>query len=251
MNINSVPTESLPSPFQIVKNAFSNTNKHFVGLVSDISFILLLFICMFVPLWVWYVQMLGSENFIVAIFKVMMNLSLVVVILFMLSLCLFNRINSSSRKLTVWVFTREVSWPWMVEGIKATIITCLATLCLIIPGIIKYIHYTFFSFVVFFNKDYKEGKISSLKHSKELSKGLAWWILGIYAITPSIVSYISDIILKTVFSQTRSLWILYPSLILIIYVTCLSLTYLYSVLYFMYAIKDQKQMMGSVEIVVR
>ena len=158
MSTDSVPIESPLSPFQVVKSAFLNTNKHFIGLVSDISFILLLFICMFVPLWVWYTKTFGVNSPIILVFEVMMNSSLFVVILFMLSLCLFNRINSSSRRLTLWGFTKEVSWPWLVEGVKATVIISLATFCLIIPGIIKSIHYAFFSFVVFFNKDYKEGK---------------------------------------------------------------------------------------------
>ena len=247
MNVNSTSTDEQLSSFQIVKNAFLNTNKHFVGLISDISFSLLVFICMFVPLWVWYAQALGADNLIVAMFKMVMHFSLLVVILFMLSLSLFNRTHPSSQALTFWRFTKEISWPWMVEGIKASVITTLATLCLIVPGIIKYIHYTFFSFVVFFNKDYKEGKIDALKHSKQLSKGLGWWILGIYGVLPSVFSYFSDRVSKIVFAQADSLWVMYPSLVLNVYIMCLFLTYVYSVLYFMYAIKDQSQMVGSVE----
>lgn len=250
MSTDSVPIENSLSPFQVVKSAFLNTNKHFIGLVSDISFILLLFICMFVPLWVWYTKTFGVNSPIILVFEMMMNSSLFVVILFMLSLCLFNRINSSSRKLTLWGFTKEVSWPWLVEGVKATVIISLATFCFIIPGIIKYIHYAFFSFVVFFNKDYKEGKISALKHSKELSKGLSWWILGIYVVAPFVVSNIGSFFSKIVFSQVHSVWFLYLFLVLSVYIICLAFAYLYSILCFMYVIKDQKRMAGSVEIMV-
>lgn len=251
MSMNSEPIDKSLSSFQIVKGAVFSTNKHFIGLISDISFMLLLSICIFVPFWIWYAQLLGAEHPIVSIFKMMMNLSLFVVILFMLSLCLFNRINPSSQKLTVWGFTKQVTWPWFVEGIKAAAITVLAFFCFIIPGIIKYIHYVFFSFVVFFNKDYKEGRISSLKHSKRLSKGLRWWLLGIYVVAPSVVYCIGELFSKVVFSQVHSVWLLYPSLILSVYITYLVFTYIYSVLFFMYAIKDRKRMVKSPEVVIR
>ena len=248
MSLNTVSDNNSSSSFQIVKTAFFNTNKHFMDLVSDISFTLLLFICVFVPMWVWYITIFGVEHFIVTFFQLLMNASFTIVILFMLSLSLFNRICSSSHTLTFWKFTKEVSWPWLVEGIKASGIIFAAFLCFIIPGIIKNIHYTLFSFVVFFNKNYKENKIDALKHSKELSQGLGWWIFGLFVVLPPLISFIPGLIPKIVFEQTDSLWIIYPSLILCLYFTSLLFTYIYSILFFMYVIKDQNQMVGFVKI---
>ena len=229
------------SPFQIIKNAILNTNKHFTGLISYISFSLLIVICMFVPLWVWYIKMLGLEHFIVTVFEMNMNFSFFVVIIFMISIFLFNKTHPNSQKLTFWKFTKDVSWPWLVEGLKASVITIGALFLFIIPGIIKSVHYTFFSFVVFFNQDYKEGKINALKHSKMLSKDLGWWIFFLTFIIPVCIVFISERVVELVFQQTNSLWILYPVLIFYLYITCILFTYSYSVLYFMYTAKEQNQ----------
>ncbi len=240
MNSDITLASNLIAPLQIVKKAALNTNKHFTELVSYISFSLLLVICLFVPLWVWYIKMLGPENFIVAVFKMTMDFSFSVVIIFMISIFLFNKTHPNSQKLTFWKFTKDVSWPWLVEGLKVSIITIAALFLFIIPGIIKSIHYTFFSFVVFFNQDYKEGKINALKHSKKLSKDLGWWIFLLIFIIPMCIAFISKWAVKLVFQQTNSLWIIYPVLIFCLYITCILLTYSYSVLYFMYTTKEQQ-----------
>ncbi|MDE0518841.1 MAG: hypothetical protein OXH36_04730 [Bdellovibrionales bacterium] len=248
MDLNTVSENKALSSFQVLKMAFFNTNKHFINLSLDMSFTLLLFICVFVPMWVYYVSIFGAEHFIVSMFTGVMHFSFVIVILFMVGLCLFNRTCSSSQVLTFWGFTKEVSWPWLVEGVKASIIVFAGLLCFIIPGIIKQIHYVFFSFVVFFNKNYKENKISALKHSKNLSKGLRWWVFGLFMVLPYFIGLIPGFIPKVVFAQTNSLWVIYPSLILCLYITYLLFTYIYSILFFIYAIKDQEQMIGSVKV---
>ena len=250
MNPNSIFENEPLSSFQILKKAILNTNKHFIGLVSDISFILFLFICLFAALWIWYVRLLGVGHPIVYIFQASMGGSLWVVILFMISLCLFNRINSStSHTLTLWRFTKEVSWPWLIEGLKATGIIFLGFLCLIIPGIIKSVHYCFFSFVVFFNKNYKENKINPLKYSKEISEGLGWWIFFLSIILPLLISsIILTPVSKKIFHQIGSFWMIYFSLILLIYMVSLISTYVYSILFFMYVLKDKDHMIGDIKI---
>lgn len=250
MNPNSMLENEPLSYFQIPKKAILNTNKHFIGLVSDISFILLLSICLFAALWIWYVRLLGAGHSIVSIFQASMGGSLWVVILFMTSLCLFNRINSStSHTLTLWGFTKEVSWPWLVEGLKATGIIFLGLLCFVIPGIIKSVHYCFFSFVVFFNKNYKEKKIKPLKYSKELSKGLGWWIFALSILLPLLISsIILTPISQKIFHQIGSFWMIYFSLILLLYVISLISTYMYSILFFMYVLKDKDHMVGDIKI---
>ena len=248
MNLNTVSEKTTLSSFQILKSAFFNTNKHFINLSLDMSFTLLLFICVFVPMWVYYVNIFGPEHLIVSMFNGVMHISFLIVILFMLSLCLFNRIGPSSQTLTFWGFTKEVSWPWLVEGVKASFIIFAGLLCFIIPGIIKQVHYAFFHFVIFFNKNYKEDKIDALKHSKKISKGLRWWIFVLFIILPSCIGLISGYAPKIVFAQTDSLWIIYPILILCLYVTYLVFTYIYSILFFIYVIKDQSEMIDSVKV---
>ena len=92
---------------------------------------------------------------------------------------LFNRTHPPERALKFWTFTKEISWPWAWEGLKASGIILLGICVFLVPGIIKSVHYTFFSFIVFFDQDYKAGKVSCLKRSKELSKGIGWWIFGL------------------------------------------------------------------------
>ena len=133
----------------------------------------------------------------------------------------------------MWPFTKEITWPWCVEGLKASIIVVLGFVALIIPGIIKTIHYTFFTFVVFFNRSYKEGKISALKHSKNLSKGLGWWLFLFY-----VIYYAFHILLTWIkqaaveLSLSHSDWMLYGTLSVYSYLLLLVCIYLFIVLYF-------------------
>ena len=246
MILNSESDNQEFSSWQIVKTAFFNTNQYFIRLVSDISFSLLLFICAFVPLWIWYINTFGIGHWMVMIFQIMMFSSMYILVLFMVSFYLFNIIHPASQSLKFWKFAQEVSWPWLVEGIKASMIIVATSFLFIIPGVIKQIHYIFFSFVVFFNQDYKKGKINALKHSKKLSKGLGWWIFGLFMVLPYFINYISMAVVQKVVlvEQTQSVWIMFPILILCVYIVVLTMTYLYSILYFMYVIKDQNQMVN-------
>ena len=240
MNSNITPENNSLSGFQIIKTAVLDTNKHFTGSVSYTSFPLLLVICIFVPLWVWYIKTVGLDHEITTVFELNMYCFFLVVITFTVSLFLFNKTHPPSSRITFWKFTKEVSWPWLVEGLKSFVIIIGALFLLIIPGIIKVIHYIFLSFVVFFNKDYKEGKINALKHSKKLSKGLGWWLFFLICIVPYFITKIPHLVVKSIFSQTDSLFIIYPLLILSLYICCMLSTYLCSVLYFMYTAREQQ-----------
>ena len=244
MNSSYMETNPLDQPlssYHIVKTAVLNTHKHFFGLAKEISFLTLLFVCMFVPLWVWYIKAFGIAHIILVAFEMMMCGSLLIVALFLTSLYLFNKTQTDSPDLKLWKFTKSISYNWLIEGIKASIIVLAGLFLFIIPGIIKQIHYTFFSFVVFFNKSYKEGKIDCLKHSKNLTKGLGLWLLVFSILLPVIVNSIPGAYVKMVFRNTDSVWIIYPLLILCMYVVCLLFSYLSSILYFMYIIKDKNQ----------
>ncbi len=233
------------SSFQIVKTAISNTNKHFSGLIRDTSFSLLICICVFIPLWVYYIKIFGNEFYIVQIFELIMCGSLLAVALFTTSLSLFNKTHPNLKKLTFWQFSKEITMPWIVESLKASVIIIAGLCILVIPGIIKHVHYTFFSFVVFFNKNYKDGKIDALKHSKALSKGVGFWLFFLSVLLPVLVNTIPGSCAKSIFNKIDSIWIAYPILIFCLYIVCLFFIYLCSVLYFMYVIKDKNQMIKS------
>ncbi len=218
---------------KVVKTAYLSTNEYFFKLVSDITFVLILFVCVLVALWLWPLKMFGPEHLITKMFSVYVYLSLCVVILFMIGFYLFNRTHPPERALKFWTFTKEISWPWAWEGLKASGIILLGICVFLVPGIIKSVHYTFFSFIVFFDQDYKAGKVSCLKRSKELSKGIGWWIFGLGIVLPFLIQSAQDVFL-TSFLKINSLWILYPVLVLYVYVISLCFTYLCSMLYFMY-----------------
>ena len=233
-------TESQPlSSFQIVQKAFEDTNTHFKGLALGMSFSLLLTISAFVPMWVWYINAYGQTTMMVTLFQIMMVFALFIVVLFMSSLLLFNR-TRAQKPLSFWRFTKDTSWPWTVEGLKATCIILAGLIVFVIPGIVKCVHYMFFHFVVFFNPDYKAGNITCLKHAKKLSQGLRWWILGLFIILPHFIGEIPNQMAKMVFVQTDSLFIIYPALMASLYVMGLAVTYLFSLMYFMYFLKEKE-----------
>ena len=246
----SVPLSGAPPPanglsgLQIVKSAFGNTHKHFWGLIKDISFSVLLTICVFVPMWVLYIKIFGLHSQMVMMFEWAMLFSVSIVVLFMLSFSLFNRTHSRDRSLKLWPFTKDITLPWLVEGIKALIIVVAGCFLLFIPGVVKYVHYTFFHFVVFFNKDYRESKVDALERSKDLTRGLRWWLLFLIVIPPNVIGFLPGWTAKMVF-PLESLWVVYPLLMLCVYIACLGLAYCLSVAYFMYAFKDKDSMIGG------
>ena len=67
---------------KVVKTAYLSTNEYFFKLVSDITFVLILFVCVLVALWLWPLKMFGPEHLITKMFSVYVYLSLCVVILF-------------------------------------------------------------------------------------------------------------------------------------------------------------------------
>ena len=143
------------TPLQIVKSASLSASQHFWKLSQSITFPAMLCISAFVPLWVRYIKIFGPSSFILNAYEMFMCGALLILTLFMTSLYLFNQgYSNSSQNLSFWQFTKEVSLPWTLEGLKATVMVIAGLFLFIIPGIVKQIHYTFFSFVVFFNKNY-------------------------------------------------------------------------------------------------
>ena len=228
------------SSMEIIKAALADTHQHFKPLVLNLSFSLLISICVFTPLWALYIKVFGMDHIMVRLFEFVMFFSICVVIMFMASFYLFNRTHPPEQALKLWRFTTDVTWPWLIEGVKAAIIIMAGIIFFFIPGIIKSIHYTFFSFIVFFDKNYKENKISALKHSRELVRGLGWWIFFLFLIPSNLITGIPGVLLSDLYTLTESVWIIYPVLILFAYVISVFYIYLISLSYFIYVIKEKQ-----------
>ncbi len=229
--------------WSLIKWAISQTNKYFVDSVLSISFPVILVICIFLPFWVHHIRSFGLDSQLVTFTEWLIMLSLQVLILFHLSMYLFNKTHPASQSLKMWSWTKEITWPWIVEGVKSSLIILLGFL-LIIPGIIKSVHYTFFSFVVFFNRSFKEKKISSLKHSKHLSKGLRWWIFLTHIVYYALY-FLIESSCKILLDSSHSDWVLMSILGVYTYLLVLPCIYLVTIWYFVYFFKDKEQMIGS------
>lgn len=232
--------------FPIVKQAFQKANQYFIKATAWLSLSLIVCIAIFVSMWVKYIHVLGLEHPLTKLVSFIVVLSLQILVVFMLSLYLYNKTHTPKSAIKMWSFTKEVTWPWCWEGLKASVIMIIGFIILFIPGLIKMVHYTFFSFVVFFNRFYKEGKISALKHSAELSKGFFWWIAGFYIgynAVSLLVFFVAEAAME--WSLSRSTWILYVVLGSYSYFEMLIFIYFFAVLYFIYAALDRDQMIGA------
>ena len=231
------------SALSILKWSFHKTNIYFFSLCKDISFPLILLICVFVPLWVAYIQRFGLEHWLVKVFELCMNGSLWLFVLCMVGFCLFNKTHSKEQSLKLWPFTKSITWPLLIEGLKATVIICAGFFLFIIPGFVKQVHFTFLTFVIFFNRLYHQGELKALQHSQKLSRGLGWSLFVLAIVIPSfvheIVGQVKQFLHFPVFQYEV---IRYPALILCVYINSLIIVYLFSILYFMYVTKDREQM---------
>ena len=71
-------------------------------------------------------------------------------------------------------FVRDNVTALVINHIKKFLSILLHSLLLIIPGIIKCIRLTFVTQTTFFDKNCKEGRLSALKASQDLTKGFLW-----------------------------------------------------------------------------
>ena len=75
------------------------------------------------------------------------------------------------------IFIRETFWPiiWNFY-IKVSFIILFFLILLIIPGIYKWIRYSFINETIFFDNLYKKGQISALKGSDKITRGYFWQV---------------------------------------------------------------------------
>ena len=237
---------SQPPTLPVIKEAVSQANRHFLPASCHLSLSLLISIAAFVPFWVKYIRIFGVEHWMTTLVEALILLSLQLLVLFMLSIYLFNKTHPPESTLKLWPFTKKVTWPWCVEGVKASVIVLLGCAAFLLPGIVKAVHYTFVSFVVFFNRSYQEGKVSALKRSRELARGFFWWIVLIV-----VLFQVVDIILSKIKTQildgvlTSPDWVLATILGVYSYLSLLTAIYVYTMLYTIYARRDKDQMIGE------
>ncbi len=72
--------------------------------------------------------------------------------------------------------------PLTIESLRAFCWILIFLLALVIPGIIKYIRYTFVPYVVLFDKRYQQGEVDALERSSELSRGVGLKLFAVIAL---------------------------------------------------------------------
>jgi len=272
------------SGLRIIRWAFRQSDKHFVRLLKVITPTTAVTICAFVPLWAYCISILGMQHDISVIYASVIMQIIWAVLMFMGWIYLFNITHPSSQRLSLWKFTMEVAMPLIWEGIKVflaiimyaivpfIILSIPIGLIILVSGLeimkhplmlvieggilvicsvivsVKMVRYYFTMLVVLFNRSYKSGRISALKHSAKLSRGLGWWIYFLQMVLPGMIlqipmSFIAEIIMD-LFS-INSMWSISIVLSVLTYLVFIPIIYLLAVFYFAYVVKDRDQMIGA------
>ncbi|OFZ18129.1 MAG: hypothetical protein A2Z20_06185 [Bdellovibrionales bacterium RBG_16_40_8] len=71
-----------------------------------------------------------------------------------------------------WAFAKKHVLPLTIEGLRVVAVTALWSLLLIIPGIFKYLRYSFVQYVVVADPEYQKGERDALSYSNMLVKGI-------------------------------------------------------------------------------
>jgi uncharacterized membrane protein len=87
-----------------------------------------------------------------------------------------------------WAFSEKHVMPLTIESIRMLAMTILWGLALVIPGVIKYVNYSFVQYVVIADPEYAAGKVDALKESERLMKGISWSFF-IYLVAQNALDY--------------------------------------------------------------
>lgn len=95
-----------------------------------------------------------------------------------------------------------------LESLRAMGMTFLFLLLLVIPGLVKYVEYSFVSFIVLTDPEYKAGKIDALKESQRLMTG--YRVIGLVALIAAIPAsmYFGQLSEATLMTVTPFKWLL-------------------------------------------
>ena len=217
----------------LLRWSMQETNTYFFQVCWAISLPMILLICAFLPSWLVYIQRFGTEHIFVTLFEMCMNFSLWCFILFMVAFQLFNKTHSEKQSLNFWSFMADITWPLFIEGLKAACIILCGLFLFVIPGIIKQVRLTFLPYVICFNRFYQQRKLSALQHSDKLSRGIGWMIFILFICIPSCIHEGVRFIVKHYFYKPTLAqygFFEYSGVILSVYVGCVAIVYLFSIL---------------------
>ena len=229
----------------LIKRSFLNTHKYFWQVISDISFPVFLTIAVLVPISGIYIRAFGEKHPIVMLFELVADATIGVLILCLLGFYLHKRVFPKAQlPPTFWAFSKEITLPWTLESLKASFFIMLGFIVFLIPGFLKFVHYIFVSFIVFFNSEYRAGQLQALKHSQELSFGIGWFLFFLMFILPYVLNFLSNVVVNFIFGGMSFSGALYLLVTLKMCIGSLITFYILSVLYFIYVIKDNKHIVG-------
>lgn len=77
----------------------------------------------------------------------------------------------------------------LIEYLRSLISIGLYTLCLILPGLIRWVQLTFTCLISAFDPQYQEGKKDALKESARLTRG-AWFALLLLLVLPMMLTFV-------------------------------------------------------------
>jgi hypothetical protein len=83
---------------------------------------------------------------------------------------------------SIWEISRVTLKPLTIESLRAMGKALLWSFLLIVPGLIKYIRFTFVPYIVLFEQDYRDGKVDALERSEVLVSGHTWALALIIAV---------------------------------------------------------------------
>jgi hypothetical protein len=117
---------------------------------------------------------LSSEDQLMYLLSIVGQLSTALIEFLVLTLLVPLRVmefESHTPPSSFWKFSKMHTKQLLVESIRALAVTLMWALLLVIPGIFKYLRFSFVSYVVVADPEYNIGNRDALEYSNELIKG--------------------------------------------------------------------------------
>lgn len=116
---------------------------------------------------------LESQNLTFAMLRLLMGM----ILAFLVAILVFRSLgatHSGGQRLSLWQNLRTYLAPLALEGLRALGWILLWSLLFLLPGIYKYVRYSFVNAVVLLDPDYMSGKVDALEESHRLTEAI--WI---------------------------------------------------------------------------
>ena len=102
--------------------------------------------------------------------------------------------QEKSSQESFWDFVKETVMALVINHIKKVCVVFLYILFLIVPGIVKAVRLIFVTQTTFFDKDCREGRLSALKASSDLTKGFFWPLILVFICVGALISLSSMLV---------------------------------------------------------